>query len=242
MLFRSAVTILERNGYFQGTSTTSVLGQSLTPALLVERLAAQFPLARLAEFCIGICIGHFIVARVEGVASGALEVSPVTRRRIGMSGIGAIAGLVIAFTVVGDLRQTSEIVVNSAFAAPLLAVLFVSVTLGVGPHVRLLSSRALVRLGAASYALYITQNPFDWWWGKITRLDLAQPASLTLFLAAIIAASLAFERWIETPAREHLLRRHRTNNWPWVRTSRSEPPLDALPNSRGAGDSATAHR
>ena len=78
-----AVTILERNGYFQGTSTTSVLGQSLTPALLVERLAAQFPLARLAEFCIGICIGHFIVARVEGVASGALEVSPVTRRRIG---------------------------------------------------------------------------------------------------------------------------------------------------------------
>ena len=96
--------------------------------------------------------------------------------------------------------------VNSGFAAPLFAVLLVSLTLGAGPHVKLLSSRAFIRLGTASYALYIIQDPFAWWWHKVVHLDLAQPAWSVLFLAAIIATSLACERWIEVPAREVLLR------------------------------------
>jgi hypothetical protein len=39
------------------------------------------------------------------------------------------------------------------------------------------------------------------------RLDLAQPSWLLLFLAAIVATSMACERWIEIPARAALLRR-----------------------------------
>ena len=204
------VEIAERHGALQGTRTTSVLGTAITPALFAERLAAQFPLARLAEFCIGICIGHYVVARVEqrsGNSSESLAISAATRRRLGAMGVASILALGLALGAAGSLRQTSEIVVNSGFAAPLFAVLLVSLTLGVGPHVRLLSSRTFIRLGTASYALYIVQDPFAWWWQKITRLDLAQPTWLALFLVAIVTASLACERWIEVPAREAMLRR-----------------------------------
>jgi peptidoglycan/LPS O-acetylase OafA/YrhL len=186
-----------------------VLGTALTPALVAERLAAQFPLARLAEFCIGICIGHFVVARVEqrsGNSTEELAVSMAVRRRLGAMGIASMLALGLALGAAGSLRQTSEIVVNSAFAAPLFAVLVVSLALGVGPHVRLLSSRAFIRLGTASYALYIIQDPFAWWWHRVVHLDLAQPMWLVMFLTAIIATSMACERWIEVPARELLLR------------------------------------
>jgi peptidoglycan/LPS O-acetylase OafA/YrhL len=204
------VEIAERHGHLHGTSTTSVLGTALTPALLAERLAAQFPLARLAEFCIGICIGHFVVARVEqrsGKPTDDLAASNAVQRRLGVMGFASILALAMALGVAGNLRETSEIVVNSGFAAPLFAVLLVSLTLGSGPHVTALSSRTFVRLGTASYALYIIQDPFAWWWQKVVRLDLAQPSWLVLFLAAIVATSVACERWIEIPARAALLRR-----------------------------------
>ena len=220
------VELIERSGGLRGTGTTSVLGEALTPALVAERLAAQSPLARLAEFCIGICIGHFVVARVEAralVPAEALAASATIRRRLGLLGLVAIVALTVALTAVGGMRESTEIVLNSAFAAPLFAVLLVSLTLGAGPHVRMLSSRTFVRLGAASYALYIVQDPFAWWWAKAVRLELAQPTSLVLFIVAIIATSLACERWIETPARAALLRRRHTRAWLWVRTRTVAP-------------------
>ena len=210
--------IVEHNGGLQSTSTTSVLGVAITPALFFERFVGQFPVLRLAEFCIGICIGHFVVARIEaaaGAPTAALDASDTVRRRLGHAGLASIVALVVALTAAGELDETTEIVLNSAFAVPLFAVLLVSLTLGVGPHVRLLSSSTFVKLGAASYALYIIQDPFVWWWGRTIDLDLAQPAWLALFVIAIVGASLVLERFVEIPAREQLLRRWRTHDWPW---------------------------
>ena len=201
------------------TATASDLDRALfgqNPALFAERFVAHVPFMRLAEFCIGICIGHYVVARIESRAGrpvDALDASTRLRRRIGLAGIASVGGLVVALALAGDLGERNEILVNSAFAAPLFAVLLVSLTLGSGPLVRLLGSKAFVRLGAASYALYIVQDPFAWWWDKLVRLDLAQPASLVAFLVAIVAASLVLERFVEIPAREELLRRWRTGDW-----------------------------
>ncbi len=212
-LLAMAPTVLLQLAVHQGalrdTGTTSVLGTALTPLLVAERLAGQLPLARLAEFCIGICIGHFVIARGEQEAAESIEqvaASARTRRRLGTLGLASMVVLGVALELAGGLRQTSEIVVNSAFAAPLFAVLLVSLALGAGPHVRLLSSRTFIRLGTASYALYVIQDPFAWWWHKLVHVDLAQPTWLAVFLAAIIATSLALERRLEVPAREAMLR------------------------------------
>ena len=193
---------VDHHGGLQGTNSISFMGEALTPAVFVGRLAAEFPLARLAEFCIGICLGHFLIAQA------ANDLSPTIRRRLSLAGLLSIAALVVALTIVGDLRQPNETVIMSGFAAPLFAVLLIALALGSGSLVSFLSSRPLLRLGAASYALYIIQAPFEWWWQKIKPLDVARPAGLTLFLVAIVATALACERWIEVPARQWLLARN----------------------------------
>lgn len=208
--------IVERNGGLDGAGRSSILGLGVTPALFAERFVAHVPFMRLAEFCIGICIGHFVVARIDGRAGlpvESLDASTRLRHRLGLAGLASVVALVVALALAGDLGEHNEIVVNSAFAAPLFAVLLISLTLGSGPHVRLLGSKTFVRLGAASYALYIIQDPFAWWWGKLVRLDLAQPVSLLAFLVAIVGASIVCERFVEIPAREALLRRWRTRDW-----------------------------
>jgi peptidoglycan/LPS O-acetylase OafA/YrhL len=202
----TVLELVEHNGGLRGTSTTSILGVALTPALVAERLAAQLPLARLAEFCIGICVGHYVVARTDAAAgAGAAPAAARTRRLVGVAGGIAAVALVVALIAAGDLHESSEIVVNSAFVAPIVAVLLLALCLGGGPLVRSLSSRRVVQLGTASYALYIVQDPFAWWWQKLPVPDLASGAGLALFLVAIIATSLVCERWIEVPARRRLL-------------------------------------
>ncbi len=207
------VEYVEHHGGLHGTHTTSFMGEALTTGVFVERLATLFPLARFAEFCIGICLGHFLL--------GALQngISPTVRRRLGLSALGTIGALVVVLTYAGDLREPSETVVLSGFAAPLFAVLLIALALGSGPIVSVLSSRPLIRLGAASYALYIIQAPFEWWWQKVKPLDVARPAGLALFIVAIVATSLACERWIEVPAR----------NWLVAHRRRAAPPPSASP-------------
>lgn len=200
--------IVERHGGLTRAATDSLFGHSPSPALFFERLAAQFPLARLAEFCIGICIGHYVIARSDARAAAPVATSEATliaRRRLGFAGLASLVPLIVLLAWIGDLRETNEIMVNSAFAAPLFAFLLVTLTLGSGSLVRFLSTRTVVMLGTASYALYIIQAPFFWWFDKIVPHN-NRVWWLALFIAAIIAASIACERWIERPARGRLLR------------------------------------
>lgn len=202
------IEIVERHGGLTGAGTDSLFGLSPTPALFFERLAAQFPIARLAEFCMGICIGHYVIARSDARAAApvsTIEATSTQRRRLGLAGLISLVPLIVLFAAIGDLRESNEIMVNSAFAAPLFAFLLVALTLGSGSFGRFLSTRTMVMLGTASYALYIIQDPFYWWFDKIVPHN-SRVWWLALFIAAIIAASIACERWIERPARGRLLR------------------------------------
>lgn len=215
------VEILERNGSFDGRGNTTVLGMTLTPLWFAAKFVGHFPLLRLAEFCIGLCLGQFVLARMVARQSTAvidltdsqLATETKVRRQLGWLGGGTLVALVAALTWAGNLREASEIMVNSSFATPLFAIILVSLTLGVGPQVKLLSSGTLIRLGTASYALYIIQVPFEWWWTKAVPISRDTTFGLVLFLVAVVAASIVLERMIEVPARRWLMARKSDGNW-----------------------------
>jgi exopolysaccharide production protein ExoZ len=112
------------------------------------------------------------------------------------------AGVVFAALGLAAIAALWLAGVNDILFRPLLwglpAVMIVAGALAIEPVRALAPPRALVRLGDASYALYLCHLPV------ITLLAAAigaKPAWLftPLAIAAAVVAGLAFHRWVETP-------------------------------------------
>jgi peptidoglycan/LPS O-acetylase OafA/YrhL len=86
---------------------------------------------------------------------------------------------------------------NSALR-PLNALLVVGLALG-GAGAGLLSGRAAVFLGKASYAMYILHVPVFWWYARLSRSPAAG-----IYVAAVIAVSALVYRYFEEPANRRL--------------------------------------
>jgi peptidoglycan/LPS O-acetylase OafA/YrhL len=201
-----AVWLLERAHPSLRTDHLAFLGVDITQGFVLERLVLNNPLFRLAEFCIGISVGHWLVARTRTGAAAAPR--PGERLRpIELLTIGALVVFLVAVACTGALHDPRELLMQSGYLAPVLALVLIGVACGARPFARVLASKPLVQLGTASYALYIIQEPFEYYWTKIVRLDLSRPVWFVVFFALLLAASVLAERLIEKPARAQLIAR-----------------------------------
>jgi peptidoglycan/LPS O-acetylase OafA/YrhL len=154
----------------------------------------------LPEFLIGICVGHWLRAR---------RADNIVLSRGRAVTLEALALLALAGTWIAlGARPDSKPWLDSGVSAPVLSLLVVALAIGSGPLARLLSTRPLQILGHASYALYLLQEPILIWILHIPLVGLLpKPAFLALFVAVLIGASTACQRFVGEPARAWLLGR-----------------------------------
>lgn len=154
------------------------------------------PLVRLPEFVMGVIAGRLFLLHGGG-----------TRRGHAWLEAGAVFALV-AVLLASPLIPYP--LLHNGLLAPAFAALVYALGRGAGPLSRVLATPLLVRLGAASFALYILHVPLMAWMGRGYRaLGMAlpaQPGYFAVFAAASIAVSLVVFDTVEEPGRR-LLRR-----------------------------------
>ncbi|MHA7133373.1 acyltransferase family protein [Oerskovia turbata] len=166
----------------------------------------HFPPARFPEFVLGVVAG---LAFVEG-----------RRSRLGWAWL---VGILAAVLVVAQLTHATEAVARVALVLPFTLLLLVLAERDLRGTRSVLTTRAMLVAGAASYAFYLVHE-------LVIRRVLDSP--LTGVLAAVVvtvAASLAayaLYRWVEEPARHLIVRR-------WTaRRSRRRSPQQTEPAAR----------
>ncbi len=188
-----AVCILCNVEDFRGVLATDV------PSGYVCNFVKFNPLLRLPEFVIGMLLGALFLSRgtqdKANRPNGAYFYLP---------------GLIILLLVCSVLssRIPYPFIHNGALIG-CEALLIYGLAVGGGWLDRILTHPWLVRLGEASYAIYILHVPLDDWMRRIDKMTLNLALShgtpmFIVYLATVIAVSLLTYRWIEEPAREYL--------------------------------------
>jgi len=146
-------------------------------------LYLPLPLVRAGEFLLGMLL-HTAFTRLQ-------QLAPKPRAAHCLLVAAAIAGLLSA--------TTNERTLGAA--AVLVGILIAMIYISDSAFTHLLGNRVLVLLGNASYALYLLQWPVH---AYLVKFVPAPYDRLLAFPAALAAAILAW-RFVETPARRHLL-------------------------------------
>lgn len=171
-------------------------GASLALIVTSSRLGVAYetavynPLFRLPEFVCGVAAGVVFMRHPRVAWSGPCSL------------IG-VALLMCSMAILGDVLPRASL--NAGLFTPLLGLLIFALACGQGPLAAALSTRPMVALGEASYALYLLHVPM-WHWlahlgGRTTDPAGYSAAYCALYLVLIIAAALAVFRLVETPAR-----------------------------------------
>jgi peptidoglycan/LPS O-acetylase OafA/YrhL len=154
------------------------------------------PLIRLPEFVLGVLAGRWFMVS-----------SPSRRRDIGLE-IG-VALVLLALLLVSPWIPYP--LLHNGLLAPVFAALVYALARGAGPLSGVLSTAVLVRLGAASFALYILHVPLLIWLTRGFRVagitPPAQPWHFALFATLSIGVSLLVFAGVEEPGRRILRRR-----------------------------------
>ena len=154
------------------------------------------PLARLPEFVLGVATGRLFLLREATTL-------PAHRRRAEAVAVLAVAAtLAVAASPVTPPFPS----VHGGLLAPLFAVALYALAAadGHGPLSRLLASAPAVRLGEASYALYILHVPLHDLLSRAVMATPWRPPAVFFFdgyLAFTIVASLCVYALFEVPAR-----------------------------------------
>jgi peptidoglycan/LPS O-acetylase OafA/YrhL len=158
------------------------------------------PLVRFPEFVIGIVLGRLYlddrVRRLLDASAAALSMA-------------AALALILVFSRSFAIPYP---LLHNGLLAPLFALLVLSLAVGRGPLAAVLSTRPIVALGDASYALYILHVPLIVYWAKVTRFAFAgrplRPATSVFldcaFVVVAVAASLICHRYAELPLRDRV--------------------------------------
>jgi peptidoglycan/LPS O-acetylase OafA/YrhL len=103
------------------------------------------------------------------------------------------------------------LVLHSGLLAPVWILAIYTLASGAGMTSRWLASRPMLRLGEASYALYLVHSPFDSYLRELTERGLFPPLpagrGLAIYLVLAVLFSLALFRWLENPARKFIRQR-----------------------------------
>ncbi|WP_437591266.1 acyltransferase family protein [Sorangium sp. So ce1000] len=185
-------------------TTVRLLGGALTLQDLGERTVGFNPLLRLPEFVFGVCLGkYFLARRARGAAPGG-------DAGAWLAG-GSSAALLAIFSFAGHFPDLRYVLQIGMF--PLFGLLILGLADGGGALGRVLSTRAMIRLGEASYAVYILQTPL---WHIFAKAVLSPEVraernagafAYLAFVAFLTGASFLAYGLIEAPAREWLKRR-----------------------------------
>jgi peptidoglycan/LPS O-acetylase OafA/YrhL len=151
------------------------------------------PVMRLPEFLMGVVLGRLFVLEAPG------------RGRT-----GALLAAGAALLTLGAFASSQHLpfaLLHNALLAPVYALLVYGLARGGGGLGWLLSRPSLVRLGEASYALYILHHPVWIAAGAVAAAaapweDLRAPRPLfAVFLPVVLAVSLLSHRYVEVPLR-----------------------------------------
>lgn len=155
------------------------------------------------------CLPAFLIGMLVGCCYLRVRAAP---RWVGGYLFGASAALVLSLWCVAPwLDQTdSSLVVRCGLLLPLFGLLIYCAAWGRGRVARVLAAPALVRLGEASYSVYILHWPIHAWVERAVGIsDRAAQTSLAFFLgylAITIIVSLLIYSSVEVPARRWIRR------------------------------------
>jgi peptidoglycan/LPS O-acetylase OafA/YrhL len=191
------------------------------------------PVTHLGELAVGVAAGLAFIRRGTGSVSSLRALSWIVPIALGIA----------ALTVVGTDRVPYALC-HSGLLAPLWAVVILRLASNAGPVARLLGSQFLVRLGEASYALYLVHSPLLGYqrllrgFFRVRYPDLSVPSAVGLvaFLAIALGLSFLLFRRVEEPARRWIRARTLEGTAPGGRTpSRADWPAIHLKRPRRAG-------
>ncbi len=164
------------------------------------------PIPHLPEFLIGVVTGLVYLRVRERDARATLPPTSARRIRLLAGAATLAAGAALALT-----SWLPFLLVRDGVLAPVWALAIYALALRDGVIAQVLASRPLVRLGEASYALYLIHSPLDGYLRKLTALvpgyRLTSGWDLGVYLFVAIVLSLAILRWVEEPARRAIRRR-----------------------------------
>jgi peptidoglycan/LPS O-acetylase OafA/YrhL len=207
-----------------GFSHTSAA--SLVPPSPWPNFFKFFPLFRLPEFVFGIVVG---VLYCRHANSALLRKSAFAMILVGIASV-------LAVCMVASDRIPYPLMHNGLLLVPFAAIL-----LGLAQNhsllSRLLSHKSLEILGCASYSLYIIHLPLIQYYVAISKrlkFDLlGNPTTLLACLAMTIGCSILLWRFVEEPARGHIMRA-------WQRRERPAALFPTTPSPSTAATMTTS--
>lgn len=178
---------------------------------MVSRFIAYLPPLRLAEFAMGIILGHALKSTKAHGRSTAAD----TGRELALTG-----AILAAATAIGvgaksgrpDLAFAAHLAAEGPLLAGVFALLVWQLARGRGILVRFLSLRPLRALGEASFAVYILQEPVFVWISAVLKraapeMLLHESRAFWGSTAVLVGGSLLVHRAFEVPIRAAFLRR-----------------------------------
>ncbi|WP_224247854.1 acyltransferase family protein [Hyalangium gracile] len=173
------------------------------------------PLLRLPEFLMGMVLGRLFL---------------LEQREAGPRRSGALLATGAALLTLGAFAMSLRLplpLLHNALLAPVYGALVYGLARGGGALGGWLSRPLLVRLGEASYAVYILQHPV--WigvtaglgWLAVPMFDTAPRLFFVLTLSILVAVSLLSHRYVERPLRAWL----RLGLQPWVEQGEHRPGM-----------------
>jgi peptidoglycan/LPS O-acetylase OafA/YrhL len=187
------------------------------------------PLVRWPEFLLGILVAKALRTREARACAS----------RGSWLAMGAVA---VPIAVLARSDAIPYMVLHDSLLALPFAFVVYAVASDRGPLSRALSARPLVRLGEASYSLYLLHLPVSWTLERAAAATGAWTAGgsahVVLVVAASIAAALACHRWFEAPMRRWIVARGEPGRDGLGRLRRPRPPSSSL----GAAKSCAATR
>lgn len=154
------------------------------------------PLIHLPQFVLGIATGVLFLRRREKDSRSM---------RMAWLATLSVAGSVVVLAL---SHRIPYLLLQGGLLAPLFAVVIYSLACGRGVIAAILSNTISMRLGEASYALYLVHMPLSWYLA-IGRQAAGIPApnawiGLSIYVAIAIAVSFALYYIVERPSRERL--------------------------------------
>ena len=163
------------------------------------------PLIHLPQFVIGVVTGLAFIARPNATKSTSLQTLTV------------IAAIVL---ILASSNRIPYLLLQGGALAPLFALAIYALACGGGIVGDILAHPAAVRMGEASYALYLIHMPLSWYLTKALTLmgwpRIEAWTGLTAFVLLALLFSFAIFSAIEQPARERLKDWYR-EGYPWGR-------------------------
>lgn len=161
------------------------------------------PITHVGEFAVGIIAGLTFLRRERVAASSSRTFGWV-----------AVIGLLLSAAWLGT-QDGPYLLLHDGLLAPLWAAAIITLARGQGTMARVLAYRPVVRLGEASYALYLMHLPLLGYLAllrgflRIRHPSLVIPASIWVlsYLGVTIVVSAAVFHWVEQPARRWIRQR-----------------------------------